>query len=139
MTFNHEQASVDIPQQNQPAPRIEPDKISIESDDGTNQIPTYRQYKIRYFGLGLIIFLNFSNSLFWYGFSPIENLAEQYLQVSATAVNMLTNDIALMNFLTTIFVSWWLDRNGIRVGVSTNLDFCSTNQWVLELLLILVS
>jgi FLVCR family MFS transporter 7 len=82
-----------------------------------NQGGQYKLYPQRWLMLLMVVLTTMSNVMMWVSFSPIEDLAGKYYDVSSTVMDLLSTTF-LINFVLLSFpTSWLINKKGLRYSL----------------------
>lgn len=79
--------------------------------------PVYRTYKVRYFGLTMLVLLNIVTALNWTIFAPAPQFAADYFNTSLSSINWFANVYLLCYLVSSPLSSLAFERYSLKFGV----------------------
>ncbi|XP_033119497.1 solute carrier family 49 member A3-like [Anneissia japonica] len=106
-------------------PRFDDDALGNNANHSdTSDFGGYRVYNRRWFMVGVLGLLNFSNALSWLSFSPVANRAAEYYDVKSSQIDWLSTVFMIVclpvGFLAIYILDTFGLRSGIIIGATTN-------------------
>ncbi|KAI9285532.1 major facilitator superfamily domain-containing protein [Umbelopsis sp. AD052] len=92
--------------------------------------PVYRTYKIRYFGLTMLVLLQIVTALNWTIFAPAPQFAADYYNTSLSAINWFANVYLLCYLVSSPLSSLAFERYSLKFGIVTGAVLQLIGAWL---------